>query len=261
MNVRGIPVAVWLHGGVIEFWQGARLLAAGFGWWRRHPGVMAAALVPGVVVGLVMAAGIVALIGGLPALVDALTPFADDWTAFWATAVRILVGIAALAGGVVLAVTTFTAIALLVGEPFYDRVWRSVEKDATGSVPEARYGFWRSTRDAVSLLLRGAGVAVLSVALGFVPLVGAPLAAIAGVAMSGWMLADELTSRAFSARGLDAPRRRELRRSRRARVWGFGVATHLCLMVPLAAIATMPAAVAGSTLLARQLLVDEAAAH
>jgi CysZ protein len=32
---------------------------------------------------------------------------------------------------------------------------------------------------------------------------------------------------------------------------GFGVATQLCFMVPLGAVATMPAAVAGATLLGR----------
>ncbi|WOF24224.1 EI24 domain-containing protein [Microbacterium betulae] len=242
-----------------EFWQGVRTLFAGFGWWRRRPRTMAAALVPGAVVGALMTAGIIALVAFLPALVDALTPFADDGGAFWAIAVRILIGIAVLAGGIVLAVTTFTALTLLVGEPFYDRVWRSVEEEAVGGVPEARYGLWRSARDAFSLVLRGLGVAALSVAIGFAPLVGAPLAATTGVALSGWMLADELTARALSARGLGPRRRRALRRARRARVWGFGVATHLCLMVPLAAIVAMPAAVAGSTLLAQALLDDEAA--
>jgi CysZ protein len=37
-------------------------------------------------------------------------------------------------------------------------------------------------------------------------------------------------------------------------VLGFGVATQLCFLVPLGAVATMPAAVAGSTMLARELL-------
>jgi len=39
----------------------------------------------------------------------------------------------------------------------------------------------------------------------------------------------------------------------RARTLGFGIATQLCFMVPLGAIITMPAAVAGSTILARAL--------
>jgi CysZ protein len=46
-------------------------------------------------------------------------------------------------------------------------------------------------------------------------------------------------------------------RAHRARVLGFGVATQLCFLVPLGAVATMPAAVAGSTLLAHSLFGRE----
>ena len=40
---------------------------------------------------------------------------------------------------------------------------------------------------------------------------------------------------------------------------GFGVATQLCFLVPLGAVATMPAAVAGATVLGRELLADATA--
>ena len=73
------------------------------------------------------------------------------------------------------------------------------------------------------------------------------------------LLADELTSRALVARGLDAAARRALRKDNRARVLGFGVATQLCFLVPLGAVLAMPAAVAGSTVLARTLLDARAA--
>ena len=43
-------------------------------------------------------------------------------------------------------------------------------------------------------------------------------------------------------------------RRHRARVLGFGVATQVTFLVPLGAVATMPAAVAGATLLARSML-------
>lgn len=237
-----------------EFWAGVRTLLAGFGWWRRNPRVMAAALFPAALVGAAMAAGLIALGAFLPAIVEGLTPWAEDWSAIWAVIVRVLVGAAVLAGGLVVAVTTFTALTLLVGEPFYERVWRSVEAERSGAVPETGYGFWRSVADSASLIARGLAIAVTSLVLGFIPVVGAPLAAVAGALLSGWVLADELTSRALSARGLGPRERRTLRRGSRARVAGFGVATHVCLLVPLGAIFAMPAAVAGSTLLAHALL-------
>jgi CysZ protein len=56
------------------------------------------------------------------------------------------------------------------------------------------------------------------------------------------------------ARGIDRPERNALLRAHRGRALGFGVATQLCFLVPGGAVATMPAAVAGSTLLAQSLL-------
>ena len=75
------------------------------------------------------------------------------------------------------------------------------------------------------------------------------------------LLADELTSRALTARGMVPAARRRLMRKHRARVVGFGVATQLCFIVPLGAVATMPSAVAGATLLARSLLDAPAPRH
>jgi CysZ protein len=90
--------------------------------------------------------------------------------------------------------------------------------------------------------------------LGFVPVVGGVLAAVLGVVLTGRLLARELTARAFDARYLDAAVRRALLRRHRWRILGFGAATQLCFLVPLGAIVTMPAAVAGATLLARSIL-------
>ncbi|MFT4213350.1 MAG: hypothetical protein QM622_01035 [Microbacterium sp.] len=69
---------------------------------------------------------------------------------------------------------------------------------------------------------------------------------------------DEPTSRGLSARGLGSGERRMLRRRHRARTLGFGVATQLCFLVPFGAVVTMPAAVAGSTLLGHSLLEQRA---
>ena len=63
-----------------------------------------------------------------------------------------------------------------------------------------------------------------------------------------------LASRALAGRGYTRAERARLLRAGRARTLGFGVATHLCFLVPLGAVAVMPAAVAGSTLLAQDLL-------
>ncbi|WP_150958909.1 EI24 domain-containing protein [Microbacterium testaceum] len=237
-----------------EFLAGAALLARGLGQWRRTPGAMALGLIPGTMVGVVFGAALVTWGLVLPDLVDGWTPFADTWAPFWAAALRTAIGVASFGAAVLIVIVSFTAVTLAVGEPFYDRIWRATERSATGSVPDADYGFWPAVGDSLRLILRGILAAVLAWLIGLVPLVGGVLGFVTGVLLTGWLLADELTSRALSARGLDRRARRQLLRTHRARTLGFGVATQLCFLVPLGAVAVMPAAVAGSTLWAHAAL-------
>ncbi|MEZ3159503.1 EI24 domain-containing protein [Microbacterium sp. BWT-B31] len=240
-----------------EFGQGAGLLLRGFGWWRRRPGTMLLGLIPAAIVGLALGAALVALAIVLPGLVTTATPFAESWPAFWTIAVRVVLGVAAFAGSLVIAIVSFTALTLLIGEPFYDRIWRAVESDLGGSVPDAEYGLCRSIVDGLSLVGRGVLVALVAAAVGLIPVVGGGLGVTAGVVLTGWVLADELSSRALSARGIDRRGRRVLLRTHRLRALGFGTAIQLCFLVPLGAVVVMPAAVVGATLLARSLTGEE----
>ncbi|MEV4688827.1 EI24 domain-containing protein [Microbacterium sp. LWH3-1.2] len=237
-----------------EFIGGIGLLGRGFAHWRRRPGLMALGLVPAAIVGLLFLGGLVALSASLPALTEAMTPFADGWPGVWATVLRVAVGTALLGAALVLVAVSFTALTLLVGDPFYERIWRAVETDAGSPQFAGDYGFWRSVADGLSLIARGLGVALVAALLGLIPVVGGVVSTLFAVVFTGWLIADELSSRALTARGLDRSARKRLLRRRRARVLGFGVATQLCFLVPLGAVATMPAAVAGAALLARSLL-------
>ena len=237
-----------------EFLAGVRLLGGGWTWWRRRPGAMARGLVPAVIVGTVVLAALIALVVNLGTIGDVLTPFADGWSPTWRQAAQLAAQGVVLVAAAVLVVVTFTALTLTVGEPFYDRIWRAVEQDTTGTVPDGSTGVWRGAADGVALVARGLVAAVLAGLLGLVPVVGAPLGWITGVALTGWVLAHELSSRALVARGLSRRERNALLRGHRARALGFGVATQLCFLVPGGAVATMPAAVAGSTLLAQSVL-------
>ncbi|HEX5857648.1 MAG TPA: EI24 domain-containing protein [Microbacterium sp.] len=237
-----------------EFIGGVATLLRGFAYWRRRPGLMALGLIPAAIVALVLVAGLVAWGFALPGVTEAITPFANGWPGLWRDVVRSAIGTAMFGAALVMVAVTFTALTLIVGEPFYERIWRAVELDLGQAVPDEDYGFWRSVGDGLSLVARGAGIAVVAGLLGLIPVIGGVLGTIFGVAFTGWLLADELSSRALAARGLDRGARAALRRGNRARVLGFGVATQLCFLVPLGAVATMPAAVAGSTGLAKELI-------
>lgn len=242
-----------------EFVRGAALLGRGFGYWSRRPGVMALGLLPAAIVALLLLGGLVALGFALPGVTEALTPFADAWPGLWASVIRIAVGTAMVGASLVLVAVSFTALTLLIGDPFYARIWSVVEADLESVGHDAAYSFWRSLGDGIALLLRGFAVALLAALIGLIPVVGGVFATVTAILMTGWLLAVELSSRALTARGMLPAQRRALLRRHRAQALGFGVATQLCFLVPLGAVATMPAAVAGATLLARTLLDDEPA--
>ncbi|WP_394550695.1 EI24 domain-containing protein [Agromyces sp. MMS24-JH15] len=244
---------------IVGFLEGADLLGRGFGTWRRHPGLMLLGLVPAALVFSLIVVALVTFGFGLPRLAHWATPFADDWTPLWRGILRWGLVVVSFAAAVVVAMMTFTALTLAVGDPFYERIWRAVELDLGGEVPERGAGFWRGVADAGELLALGIAAALAVWLVGFIPLVGGVLAPVAGAFLSGRILARELAGRAFEARGMRLRERRATLRLAPARVLGFGVATQLCFLVPFGAILAMPAAVAGATLLARGLL-DQATA-
>ena len=241
-----------------EFLRGVALLGRGFATWRSAPGLMLLGLVPALIVAVLFAVAIVALGLNVETIATAVTPFADSWDEPWRGGIRFIAALAFLAVAVLLVVNTFTTVTLIVGQPFYERIWRHVEERSGGIGQERQSGFWRSTGRGISDGLRML-VPTLLVALGlfvagFVPVVGTVLAAVLGAFVGGWYLAIELTGLAFDARGIGLRDRRRALRSRRALTQGFGVATYLLFLVPLGAIVVMPAAVAASVLVTRRVL-------
>ncbi|WP_407357786.1 EI24 domain-containing protein [Microbacterium sp. LTA6] len=237
-----------------EFGAGVRLLLRGFGMWRTRPGLMALGLIPAVVAFLLLAAALVPLLLSLGGIAEWITPFASGWTEPWRGVVRGAVGIVVFIAALALAASVFSALALTIGDPFYERIWRAVESDLGGEQPVDGGGFWNALGEGVRLVLLGLLIAILVLVVGLIPIVGGVLGAVGGVIFTGRLLARELTGRAFDARDLTPLDRAALFAGSRARVLGFGVATQLCFLIPLGAVVAMPAAVAGSTMLARTML-------
>ncbi|MFS0854018.1 EI24 domain-containing protein [Microbacterium sp. 179-I 3D4 NHS] len=236
-----------------EFTAGVGLLFRGFGLWRTRPGLMALGLVPALLAVLLLAAALIPLALNAGAISAWATPFADGWLEPWRGLLRFAVGVALVVGGLALASAVFTALTLTIGDPFYQRIWHAVERDLGEAPPADGGGFWTTVGEGLRLVLLGLLIAVIVFLAGLLPLIGGFVGPVLGVILSGRLLARELTGRAFDARDLSPADRAMLFSRSRARVLGFGVATQLCYLVPGGAIAVMPAAVAGSTVLARTM--------
>lgn len=98
---------------------------------------------------------------------------------------------------------------------------------------------------------------VLLLALGFVPLIGQTVVPVLGFFVTGFFLTEELVAVALQRRDVDLRARLALLRSRKTLVWGFGTPLGLAFLVPFVAVFLMPGAVAGATLMARDLLGEE----
>ncbi|WP_309648911.1 EI24 domain-containing protein [Nocardioides sp.] len=234
--------------------SGAGYLLRGFGLWRRRPGLMLLGMLPALLVFAVLATAFVVLLLRLPELVGWLTPFVDGASDLVRTLVRVGLALALVLGSLALAASTFVGVTLAVGDPCYARIWRETELMLGGEVPDAEVGAWRAVRDGLVLVLGSALAGLLVVIAGFLPLVGALLGAVLGLVVGGWLLARDLLGRPLEARGLDARGRADLARGQRGTVLGFGIAVQASFLVPLGAVLVMPAAVAGATMLARDLV-------
>ncbi|WP_181795039.1 EI24 domain-containing protein [Streptomyces sp. WELS2] len=249
-----------------------RDLGVGFGyllkgqrWVTRHGRRYGFGLLPGLITLVLYAAALVALaVWGEDAVAWA-TPFADDWAGPWQGLFRGFLTAVLFALGLLLAVLTFTAVTLLVGQPFYESLSERVDADVSpdGTAPESGLPLWRelwiSARDSLRVLVRAGLWGVLLFALGFLPFVGQTVVPVIGFFVTGFFLTEELTAVALQRRDVDLRARLALLRSRKMLVWGFGTPLGLAFLVPFVAVFLMPGAVAGATLLARDLLGEDTA--
>ena len=241
-----------------RFVLGAGLLGRGLGIVLSSPKLLVLGLIPAVISGALYLAGLIVLIDFLPGLSRAVTWFADDWAEGWRDLLQVLAGASILGLAVLLGILTFTAVTLLIGDPFYERISELVE-DRYGGVPnEVEVGFWRSLRrslaDSIRLISLSVLVGIPLFVLGFVPVVGQTVVPVIGGAVGGWLLALELTGVPFQRRGQRLRHRRQVLARNKAATLGFGVAVFCSFLIPLGAILLMPAAIAGASLLSRQVL-------
>jgi CysZ protein len=237
-----------------EFASGFATLGRGFGFWRERPGLMWLGLLPAAIVAALIVAAVAVLSVFLDPLTLALTSFAEGWEPGWRDLLRILLGVALVIATLFLAARTFTAVTLLVGAPFYDRIQTAADESRGAIAEGAPLGFWASLGATLVLVLQSILASIVVLLLGVIPAVGAALAAVIGFVLTSYGLSRELTFAPLARRGLDGGARSRARGRRRARALGFGVAVQLCYLVPLGAVIAMPAAVAGSAFLARDLL-------
>lgn len=247
-----------MAGAVREFVGGAALLARGLRLVLRRPRLFRLGALPPLITSVLFVAVLALLITQLDPIVAWLTPFAAGWDATGALLLRLVVGVALLAGSILIMVVTFAALALTLGSPLYDKISEAVDAELPDppQPPEepVTAGLVRGLRQSAAVI----AVSVLGAAgfflLGLIPVVGQVVAPVGAAIFGGWILTLELTSSPLERRGvLTLAARRAVLRRRRARVLGFALPTFGLLAIPFVSVIVFPAATAAATLLAREL--------
>ena len=237
---------------VRDFASGVGFFMQGVGWVARNGRWWAFGLIPALIAFAAYAAALIMLGTNASTLAQALTPFADSWS--WREVFRGTVAVALVLGGLALAVVTFAAITLIIGEPFYERL--SGKVDVLQQADEQPW--WRtlprSIRDSLVTLAYVLLFTIPLFFLGFIPVFGQTVVPVLGAAVSGFFLTIELTTLALERRGLVRKQRFALLRRNKGVALGFGVAVFVLFLVPFVAVIAMPAAVAGAALLVRHHL-------
>lgn len=236
---------------------GMRYLGRGQRWVAGHGRWLGFGLLPALVTFVLEAAALTALALWADDIATWATPFADGWGSPWQTVLRALFAALLWLAAVLLAVLTFTAVTLLIGDPFYEKLSQQVEASQGGCPPGPDRPLWRelwtSLSDSVYVLWRALLFGVPLFVLGFVPVIGQTAVPALGLGVSGFFLTLELVSVAMQRRGIPVRDRLRILRGRKALALGFGVPLVLLFLVPLVAVVLMPGAVAGAALLVRDL--------
>jgi len=215
-------------------------------------------VLPALVVFVALLFLLLALAQFAPTVATWLTPFPGTWGQETRTLLRAALVVALVVGGVALSLVLYTALTLALGAPIYDRISRAVEDAHGGIAAEVRRRVLPQVVEAIANALRvivtAAGLGLAVAVIGLVPVVGTVAAAVIAAVGAGRIIAGELIATPCDARGLTVGERRLLLRRHRSRALGFGLSCYLVFLIPGGAVLLTPAAVAGATLLARDLL-------
>ncbi|MFD8750806.1 EI24 domain-containing protein [Kitasatospora sp. NPDC059577] len=237
---------------------GMKYLIEGQKWVGRHGRWWGFGMLPALLALIGYAVALTFLAARSVDLAGWATPFADHWGSPWQALLRDALAAAVFGGGLLFALLTFTAVTLLVGQPFYEALCAEVDETEGGAPTPPDTPLWRellvAVRDSAYVLVRVAAFGVVLFACGFIPLVGQTVVPALGFLVSGFFLTVELTAVALQRRRVPQPERIRLLRARLGLALGFGTPLVLAFLVPLVTVLAMPGAVAGATLLARDLV-------
>lgn len=238
--------------------RGVRVAIQGLRTWSTSARLMRWGLLPGAITTVIFGVIAVVIASQLWTWSGAIARVLVSTDGWFQTVIQLAAAVAITVGVVVVGFYTFTAVTLLVGQTFFERISREVDQSREGPGGELKTTWHRALvrgiTEAGQLSLQTVPLALVLVLIGLVPVVGGIASFVLGAAYGGWFLALELTAYPFERRGvITLAQRRAGLRPHRAVVVGFGATVFVLFLIPLGPALFMPAAVAGATLLVQEI--------
>jgi len=243
---------------VRDFFTGVRYFGQAFGLLVRRPKLLLIGMLPAILTTAILLGAAIALIANAGHLAALVTPFANHWPGGERTVTRLAAGLALIGVAVLLGLVGFTAVTLLLGAPFYERIAERIEDELGVTESHLDPPWWKQlvpgARDGVVLLLRSLMFTIPLFLAGFLPVVGQSLVPVLVALVTAWYMALEVVAVPFYRRGIGLRGRTRMLRRRRALAVGLCLPAVLLCMIPLLSIVVMPVAFTGGVLVARDTL-------
>lgn len=241
-----------------EFLLGVVIMLKSLLWVLKRPKQIGRGILPAIISIAILGCLLVIYLLFLKPLVRGLSGFTKDWEPWLATATQIAMGAGLTAAVVFLLIASFTAIALIVGDSFYTKIWKDYELSQNNIEIQDSYepSFAEGLQDALTIFFKGLGISLITLLLAFIPIVGSVIAAVVGFTLTGYMLSFELMSRSMGARYFNISERKVLQRQRKAMSLGYGLTTQALILIPFGALLAIPVSMVASAKFASQLQSD-----
>src|SRR5262245_2801143 len=112
-----------------NFFAGVRFLGQGVHRVVRRPKLVLLGIIPAFLSLVLFVVLFAVLLYNIGDLSQTVTWFADDWEPAARDPLRVLAGVAIVGAAGLLAVVSFTAVTLLIGDPFYETIAEAIEDE------------------------------------------------------------------------------------------------------------------------------------
>jgi CysZ protein len=243
---------------VRDFITGVRYFGQGFGMLVRRPKLLLTGMLPALLTTVILLGAMIALVANADHLAALVTPFANNWSGGERAVTRLAAGFGLVGVAVMLGLVGFTAVTLIIGGPFYERIAERIEDELGVTEGHLDLSWWKQlrsgVRDGIVLLLRSVVFTIPLFLAGFLPVVGQSVVPVLVALVTSWFMALEVVAVPFYRRGIGLRDRTAILRRRRMLAVGLCLPAALLCMIPLLAIVVMPVAFVGGVLVALDAL-------